>query len=139
MSNYFKFKVILIPIKNQVFLPLSPFEKYSHIITLSYTLWEVLLMHYLTVIATIKAKPDQVDFVKSELCKLVRPTTRERGCLQYGFYQDTTDPTLFHSYETWVNKAALDKHLLSKHILAYEAATVDAVTRFKIATLYKIC
>ncbi len=96
-------------------------------------------MRRLTVIATIKAKPDEVELVKSELCKLVKPTKRQRGCIQYGFYQDTTEPTLFHSYEIWASQAALEKHLASPPIKAYEAATADAVTLFTISQLYQIC
>ncbi len=96
-------------------------------------------MSPVTVIATIKAKPKDVEFVKAQLCALVRPTRRERGCLQYGFYQDKNDPSLFRSFERWASQRAVDRHLESAHIKRYLEATKDDVELFDIRYFNKIC
>ncbi len=96
-------------------------------------------MKPVTVIATIKAKPKDIEFIKSELCMLVRPTLRERGCLQYRFYQDENDPSFFHSYERWASKRFVEKHLESRHIKRYLEASKDAVELFEIRYFDRIC
>ena len=96
-------------------------------------------MNPITVIATIKAKPKDIDFVKAQLCALVRPTRRERGCLKYGFYQDRDDPSLFNSYERWTSKRFIDKHLESSHIKQYLKATKNSVEVFEIRYFDQIC
>ncbi|MEO1086758.1 MAG: antibiotic biosynthesis monooxygenase, partial [Acidobacteriota bacterium] len=40
----------------------------------------------LTIVARIEANADQIDLVKSELLKLIEPTLREEGCLQYDLH-----------------------------------------------------
>jgi len=49
----------------------------------------------LTLVANIEAKAEQVEFVKSELLKLVAPTRLEAGCIQYDLHQDNSNPALF--------------------------------------------
>ena len=42
----------------------------------------------LTIVASIEAKPDKIDLVKAELQKLIAPTLKEAGCIQYDLHQD---------------------------------------------------
>jgi quinol monooxygenase YgiN len=41
----------------------------------------------LTIVATIEAKPDKIDLVKAGLKKLIAPTLKEAGCIQYDLHQ----------------------------------------------------
>lgn len=72
----------------------------------------------LYVSASITAKPDSIELVKTELLKFISPTRNEPGCIRYDLHQDREKSAHFIFYETWTNKAALDQHLASKHILA---------------------
>lgn len=96
-------------------------------------------MSVVTVIATIQVKPEDVDFLKCKLCQLVAPTRRECGCIMYKFYQDSNDPTFFHSYEKWNNMYAVKQHLKSKHIKEYMEATKNVVENFEIRYFDRIC
>ena len=96
-------------------------------------------MKYITVIADIKVKDEEIEFVKQELCKLVYPTRCEYGNVNYSFYQDKHDPSFFHSYENWINRDAIEKHLKSRHIQNYFEKTKDAVTNFEIKYFDRIC
>lgn len=51
-------------------------------------------MPKLTIVAHIFAKPDQIEFVKAELQKIIAPTLAEEGCLQYDLHQDNEEPEL---------------------------------------------
>lgn len=96
-------------------------------------------MKCVTVIATIKVKPEQVNFMIFQLCRLVKPTRNETGNIYYGFYQNESDHTLFHSFENWSSKADVEKHLESCHIKRYFRETAEAVEVFDIQYFYKIC
>lgn len=75
----------------------------------------------LTVIATFVAKPGQEAAVRRELLKLVEPTRREDGCINYDLHQKQGDPATFVFYENWRDRAALDVHAESPHIRAWRA------------------
>jgi len=76
-------------------------------------------MSKLTVVATVIAKKDSVKEVKTELLKLIEPTRKESGCIEYNLHQDNEDPALFVFYETWESIACLEKHLSSDHFKSY--------------------
>lgn len=96
-------------------------------------------MPCITVIATIKAKPQYIKFLSFQLCRLVQPTRLEKGNSYYGFYQSQQDPTLFHSFENWSRKEDVQRHLESCHMKRYFQETQDAVDFFKVEYFYKIC
>ncbi|HXE97078.1 MAG TPA: putative quinol monooxygenase [Dongiaceae bacterium] len=79
-------------------------------------------MSKITVVARIVAKQDSVDAVKSELLKLILPTRKEDGCIEYNLHQDNLDPALFLFYETWENAAAIEKHISTEHYRNYVKA-----------------
>jgi quinol monooxygenase YgiN len=79
-------------------------------------------MAKLTVVAKITAHEDSVDSVKTELLKLITPTRKEEGCIEYSLHQDNADPTVFIFYETWENAACLDRHMNSEHFREFVAA-----------------
>lgn len=84
-------------------------------------------MATLTIVAQITSKPDQVEFVRSELEKLVEPTRAEDGCIQYDLHQDNENPALFLFYENWENRDLWQQHINSPHIAAYRKATESAI------------
>jgi quinol monooxygenase YgiN len=80
-------------------------------------------MSKITVIAKIKAKKESVETVKSELLKMVEPTRKETGCIEYHLHQDNEDPSVFIFYENWESAAALEEHKNTDHYKTY-ASTV---------------
>jgi len=88
-------------------------------------------MPTLTVVAKVVAKKDCLDAVKTELLKLIAPTRKEEGCIEYRLQQDIEDPTVFLFYENWANAACLEQHINSAHFKEYLAAT-DGKTAEKV-------
>lgn len=79
-------------------------------------------MAHLTVVARVVAKRDAVEAVKAEVLKLVAPTRKEEGCIEYRLHQDNQDPAVFIFYENWENLACLERHMKSPHYTEYIAA-----------------
>lgn len=95
-------------------------------------------MSVVTVVARIEAKKDKVEFVKEELLKLIEPTKKDEGFIQYDLHQDNEDPAVFVFYENWESEELLDKHLATKHLSDYVKATEDSVASFTINKMTKI-
>lgn len=89
-------------------------------------------MSKLTIIATIVSKEDKIEFVKSEIIKLIDKTLVEDGCINYDLHQDNDNPAHFVFHENWESEAHLEKHLASQHIAEYIAATENCVETFVI-------
>ncbi len=84
-------------------------------------------MSELTLIATVVAKSASVDAVKEELTRLVEPSRREPGCLDYRLHQSQTDPAIFVFYERWQSEAHLEHHTESAHYIRCRKATENLV------------
>ena len=84
-------------------------------------------MSNLIVVATVVAKKEFVEIVKSELLKLVPPTRKEAGCIEYNLHQDNEDPAVFVFYETWGSLASLENHMNSEHFKNYVNAVGDLI------------
>lgn len=82
-------------------------------------------MSKLTVIAKVIAKKGSEDIVRSELLKLIEPTRKESGCIEYNLHRDNEDPSVFIFYETWESLACLESHMNTEHFKEY----VNAVGR----------
>lgn len=65
----------------------------------------------LTIIARIEAKENNIDIVKKEALKLIEPTRKEEGCIQYDLHQDNENPTVFMFFEIWKNQELWQKHI----------------------------
>lgn len=76
-------------------------------------------MSNLTVIARVTAKKGAIESVRSELLKLIEPTRKEEGCIEYNLHQDNEDPAVFAFYETWESLASLERHMNSDHFRSY--------------------
>lgn len=84
----------------------------------------------LTIVARIEAKKERIDLVKSELLKLIEPTRKEQGCIQYDLHQDNDNPEYFLFFENWESRELWQTHMKNDHIAAYMAATDGAVENF---------
>ncbi len=76
-------------------------------------------MAIISVVAKVVAKKESVEGVKAELLKLIAPTRKEAGCIDYCLHQDNEDPAVFIFYETWESLACLEKHMESDHFRSY--------------------
>lgn len=94
-------------------------------------------MQQLTVIADIKAKKDKIDLVRNELVKLIEPTKREAGCIEYQLHQDNKHPEHFLFYENWESKALWEEHMQSQHLADYFKATEGAIDYFNADQMEK--
>lgn len=87
-------------------------------------------MSNLTVVAKVVAKKECIENVKSELQKMVEPTIKEVGCIEYLLHQDCDDPKVFVFYETWESLDCLEKHMGTDHFSSYVNA-VDGMLEEK--------
>ncbi len=76
-------------------------------------------MSRLIVVAKVLAKKDSIDAVKTELLKLIDPTRKEDGCIEYNLHQDNENPAVFVFCEIWESSACLEKHMNSEHFKNY--------------------
>lgn len=88
-------------------------------------------MSKITVVAKIVTKRDSVEDVKAELLKLIPPTRKESGCIEYNLHQDNQDPSIFLFYETWEDAASIENHVSTDHYKAYVKA-LDGLLEDKI-------
>lgn len=92
----------------------------------------------LTIVARIEAKPDKIDLVKSELIKLIEPTLKEQGCLQYDLHQDNDNPAVFLFFENWESRELWQVHMNNDNLKAYMQATEGAVAGFALNEMTQV-
>jgi quinol monooxygenase YgiN len=95
-------------------------------------------MAKLTVVAKVVAKNESVEIVKSELLKLIEPTRKEEGCIEYKLQQDNESPGVFIFYETWESSAHLDKHMNTDHFKNFVSVVGSLVEEIAIHKMTKI-
>jgi quinol monooxygenase YgiN len=86
----------------------------------------------LIILARIEANNDKVEQVKAELLKLIEPTLKETGCIQYELQQDNDNPAVFVFYEIWETRELWQQHLSSVHILEHRSAVDGAISSFTL-------
>lgn len=92
----------------------------------------------LTIVARIEAKKDSVDLVKLELLKLIEPTRKEQGCLQYDLHQDNDNPAVFLFYEIWANRELWQVHMNNENLKAFIEATDGALESLTVNEMTRI-
>ena len=92
----------------------------------------------LTIVARIEANPDQAEQVKAELQKLIAPTLKEAGCMQYDLHQDNDNPAVFLFFENWENRELWQQHMNSAHLAEYVKATEGAVAEFTVNEMTRL-
>ena len=95
-------------------------------------------MAKLTIVANIKANPDQIALVKAELEKLIPITRAEAGCINYDLFQDTANPAHFMFHENWESRELWQTHMNAPHLAAYMQATDGAVAEFILNEMTQI-
>ncbi len=91
-----------------------------------------------TVVATIKAAPGKEEQVKQALRKLIEPTRKEEGCLNYDLHQALDDQSVFLFYENWESKSLLDEHLQTPHLKAFMDEAEDLLAEPVDIRLWKM-
>jgi quinol monooxygenase YgiN len=92
----------------------------------------------LTIVADFMVNPDKVEFVQSELRKLLVPTRAEEGCLLYELHGDNTKPNHFLMYETWSTRDLWQSHMGSDHLKSFISATEGCLESLEIHEMTKI-
>lgn len=95
-------------------------------------------MSKLSVIAKIIAKKESVENVKSELLKMIEPTRKEEGCIEYSLHQDNDNPAIFVFYETWDSDLCLEKHMNTDHFKKFVTAIAGITEGVEINKLTKL-
>lgn len=95
-------------------------------------------MPKVTVVAKLVARKEAVESVKTEVLKMVEPTRREQGCIEYRLHQDIEDPSVFLFYENWENLSCLEQHLNSAHFQSYVAAVGNLLTEKVVSKMTEI-
>lgn len=85
-------------------------------------------MTQLTVIVKITAKSGSEELLHQSLMKLVSPTLKEDGCLNYDLHRSIESEALFLFYENWENRATWEKHMVSEHIQAFQKEAEDLLS-----------
>jgi quinol monooxygenase YgiN len=70
----------------------------------------------IVVIARVKAKSGKKEELKKELLKLIEPSRKDDGCINYDLHNSEDEPGQFMFHETWRDKEALTKHLATPHL-----------------------
>ncbi|MDH3377011.1 MAG: antibiotic biosynthesis monooxygenase [Gammaproteobacteria bacterium] len=91
----------------------------------------------LIIVARIEANPDKIELVKTELLKLIEPTLKEAGCIQYDLHQDNENPAVFVFYENWESRRLWQAHMNNTHLAEYMEATAGAVASFSLNEMTK--
>ena len=95
-------------------------------------------MAHLTIVARIEARKECINLVKSELLKLIAPTRKEPGCIQYDLHQDNENPAVFLFFETWESRELWQQHMGSTHLAEYVTATEGMTAAFTVNEMTKI-
>jgi quinol monooxygenase YgiN len=70
----------------------------------------------LYVMAKFVAKSEHIAEMKTVLEALASQTQTEPGCLDYGYYQASDDPTVFTSFEAWADSESEATHWGTQHV-----------------------
>lgn len=65
----------------------------------------------------IKIKPEEREEIIATANALVEKSLQEKGCIAYGCFANTTDPTVFLICETWADENALAAHKQTPHYI----------------------
>lgn len=95
-------------------------------------------MKKLSLVAIVKAKKGEEEFVKSEILKLIPITRAEKGCMNYNLFEDNKDETRFLLQENWETHADWQAHMDNTHMAAYSKATEKAVETWELIELSQI-
>lgn len=77
----------------------------------------------LPIIVKFTVKEEKLDFMISELQKILEPTRKEEGCILYELHQDLSNPNILMFYEIWETTAHWKAHDEQDHIVVFKKCT----------------
>jgi quinol monooxygenase YgiN len=89
----------------------------------------------LPLIVKFEVKKDKLEFVKSELMKILEPTRNEEGCILYELHQDLNNPNILMFYEVWKTKDYWKAHDNKQHIVDFKKAIEGSVAKVTVNKL----
>ena len=89
----------------------------------------------LTIIARIESKPEKIDFITTEVLKLIEPTRKENGCIQYNLHRDNEKPEIFLFYENWESLELWQEHMESSHLKDFVKNTEGFLNALEISQM----
>jgi len=92
----------------------------------------------LTIIAKIEAKKESLALVKEEVLKLIAPTVKEDGCIQYDLHQSNENPNVFMFFENWESQDLWEAHMQSSHLKAFVEVTDGLLVDLTVYQMNKI-
>lgn len=81
----------------------------------------------LLLIVHLEVVPGRLDELVEVANVVARESRGEPGCLAYGFYQDTGQPTSFVFVERYTNREALAHHRSQPYFATFKAQMLDLV------------
>ncbi|MGL5541498.1 MAG: putative quinol monooxygenase [Erysipelotrichaceae bacterium] len=82
------------------------------------------------VVAKSIVQADKVEEVIALYHELVALTRKEKGCIAYDLYQDTSNPAILTMIEAWESQADLDAHFKAEHVLRI----VPVIKQYRVQT-----
>ncbi len=95
-------------------------------------------MSEIRIVATIIAKDNEVEFVKSAAKSIVEPSNRDEGCLQYELHQDNANPNTLIFFEIWQDQQSLDKHNETQHLQDFIKKVESKISLLDVKLISKI-
>ncbi len=95
-------------------------------------------MKNLSLVAIVKAKPEQKEFIKNEIFKLIPITREEKGCINYNLFEDDRDSSRFVLQENWASYEDWQAHMNNDHMVNYIEVTKDAVENWELIELTQL-
>ena len=69
-----------------------------------------------TLVVTFQARAGKETELRKLLTRLLAPTRKEAGCINYDLHVAPDDPSKFLFYENWTSEAHLNRHGETSHI-----------------------
>jgi quinol monooxygenase YgiN len=95
----------------------------------------------LVIAGQIRIDPSNRRAAEAAALEMMQATRREKGCRGYTFSSDLADPGLFHLFEEWESKEALEAHFGAPHMAAFQRAVAGfgvkemKVQRYEVASV----
>ncbi|MGB9929403.1 MAG: putative quinol monooxygenase [Methanosarcina sp.] len=89
------------------------------------------------VVAKCHVKPEKVQEFMDMSKKLVDETLKEKGCVEYGLYQDLNNPEVLTMLEEWHDECSLDEHMKSNHFKEIVPLFSECLEKEMEVSIYK--
>lgn len=76
-------------------------------------------MTMIIVAGTIRIDPTKLQAASDAMLQAITKSRTEDGCVEYSYAVDVLDASLIHVFERWRDKAALQAHFETPHLIAW--------------------